>query len=260
MGFYIPEDAILHSHRRENLKSYRISVGLSVFLLILNQYTGWRFLGLHSGGYEEYRLLGRGTVNRCFEETCNLHLQGRKNPRERNGVGIAIFFLNVYSRQTYRASHPTRGHSSIYSVSTKTRLGCGDVIIILRYFDNEQWVCQKDGSLIHECSVFIELNHFTHLLPVSGITSLIVQLVDIWKILCFHGGDYEECHFLRYKNQVRTSQETHYVSATESNQWMLCKIWGFHGGDYEECRLLGYKTQFVLHRRHITAPLQSPAG
>jgi hypothetical protein len=24
LGFYIPEDAILHSHRRENLKSYKL--------------------------------------------------------------------------------------------------------------------------------------------------------------------------------------------------------------------------------------------
>jgi hypothetical protein len=27
LGFYIPEDAILHSHRRENLKSYRALTG-----------------------------------------------------------------------------------------------------------------------------------------------------------------------------------------------------------------------------------------
>jgi hypothetical protein len=39
----------------------------------------------------------------------------------------------------------------------------------------------------------------------------------------------------------RTSQETHYVSTTESSRLMLCKIWGFHGGNYEEWRLLGYK-------------------
>jgi hypothetical protein len=45
----------------------------------------------------------------------------------------------------------------------------------------------------------------------------------------------------RYMNLVRTSQETHYVSTTESNLLMLCKIWDFHGSDYEECRLLGYK-------------------
>jgi hypothetical protein len=44
-----------------------------------------------------------------------------------------------------------------------------------------------------------------------------------------------------YKNPVRTSQETHYVSATEHNRLMLCKTWGFHGGDNEQCRLLGYK-------------------
>jgi hypothetical protein len=40
----------------------------------------------------------------------------------------------------------------------------------------------------------------------------------------FHGGDYEECRLLGYKNPVRTSQETHYFSATESSQLMLCKI------------------------------------
>jgi hypothetical protein len=65
-----------------------------------------------------------------------------------------------------------------------------------------------------------------------------------WKIWGFHGSDYEECRLLGYKNQVRTSQETHYVSATESSQLMLCKIWGFHGGDYEKCRLLRYKNTF----------------
>jgi hypothetical protein len=33
----------------------------------------------------------------------------------------------------------------------------------------------------------------------------------------------------------------HIVSATDSSQLILCKIWGFHGDDYEECCLLGYK-------------------
>jgi hypothetical protein len=62
------------------------------------------------------------------------------------------------------------------------------------------------------------------------------------KIWGSHGCDYEECCLLGYKTPVRTSQETHYVSTTESSQLMLCKIWGFHGSDYEECRLLEYKT------------------
>jgi hypothetical protein len=47
--------------------------------------------------------------------------------------------------------------------------------------------------------------------------------------------------FWDIKSQVRTSQETHYFSAIESIQLMLCKISGFHGSDYDECRLLGYK-------------------
>jgi hypothetical protein len=51
----------------------------------------------------------------------------------------------------------------------------------------------------------------------------------------------EECSLLGYKNPGRTSQETHYVSATETSRLMLCKISGFHSSDYEECRLLGYK-------------------
>jgi hypothetical protein len=47
----------------------------------------------------------------------------------------------------------------------------------------------------------------------------------------------------------------------ENVECKACKIWCFHGGDYEECRLLWYiEYQFVLHRRHITSPLQSPAS
>jgi hypothetical protein len=59
------------------------------------------------------------------------------------------------------------------------------------------------------------------------------------KISDFHGSDYEECRLLEYKNPVRTSKETHYVSVTETSRLILCKILGFHSSDYEECRLLG---------------------
>jgi hypothetical protein len=44
------------------------------------------------------------------------------------------------------------------------------------------------------------------------------------KIRGLHGSDYEECRLLGYKDPVRTSRETHFVSATESSQLMLCKI------------------------------------
>jgi hypothetical protein len=64
----------------------------------------------------------------------------------------------------------------------------------------------------------------------------------------------EECRLLGYENPVRSQQETHNFSATETSQIMLCKIRGFHGSDYEECLLLGYiETQFIPHRRHYVS-------
>jgi hypothetical protein len=61
-------------------------------------------------------------------------------------------------------------------------------------------------------------------------------------------------------NPVLSSQETHYISTTESGQFMLCKICGFHGGDYEEFRLLWYKnsvcTSQETHYVSATQPSQ----
>jgi hypothetical protein len=72
------------------------------------------------------------------------------------------------------------------------------------------------------------------------------KCVIVSKIWGFHGKDYEEWRLLGYKNPVRTSQETHYVSATESSQLKLCKICGFHGRDYEEWCLLGCYAVWLL--------------
>jgi hypothetical protein len=46
------------------------------------------------------------------------------------------------------------------------------------------------------------------------------KIYNICKICTFHGGNYEEC-LLGYKNPVRTSWKTHYVSATEFSRLML---------------------------------------
>jgi hypothetical protein len=48
--------------------------------------------------------------------------------------------------------------------------------------------------------------------------------INVDKISGFHGGDYEGCRLLGYKNPVRISQETHYVSTTECSRLILCKI------------------------------------
>jgi hypothetical protein len=73
-----------------------------------------------------------------------------------------------------------------------------------------------------------------------------IRQSNLFKIWGFHGGEYEECRLLKYKNSVRTSKETHYVSATEPSRLMLCKIWGFHDGDYEKSRLLGCFAVWLL--------------
>jgi hypothetical protein len=103
------------------------------------------------------------------------------------------------------------------------------IFAIKRRKSDEQARFYEDGSNIGR----IEIN-----LPINYLHWNIWRQCKIWGV---HGGHYEECRLLGYKTPVRTSQETHYVSTTESSRLMLCKIWGFHGGDYEECRLLGYK-------------------
>jgi hypothetical protein len=52
--------------------------------------------------------------------------------------------------------------------------------------------------------------------------------------------------FWDIKTRFRTSQNTHYVSTTETSWLMLCKIRGFQGADYEECRLLGCYDVWLL--------------
>jgi hypothetical protein len=84
--------------------------------------------------------------------------------------------------------------------------------------------------------------------------------IIICESLGFHGGGYEECRLLGYKNPVCTSQETYYISARDPSQLMRCKILGFHGGDYEEC-LLEYRNPVLNSQEsYITSPLQSPGG
>jgi hypothetical protein len=66
--------------------------------------------------------------------------------------------------------------------------------------------------------------------------------------------------FWDIKNPVRTSQKTHYVSATESSRLMYVRFEAFTAVTMKNVAFWDIKTQFVLHRRHITSPVQSPAG
>jgi hypothetical protein len=59
-----------------------------------------------------------------------------------------------------------------------------------------------------------------------AIESSLLMQCKIWSI---QGGDYKECRLLGYKNPFLTSQETYYVSATETSHLILFDIWGIHG-------------------------------
>jgi hypothetical protein len=94
--------------------------------------------------------------------------------------------------------------------------------------------CIKFGNVRPEADLTLCIKYIMHKYDCD-------EPVLLCKIWGFHGGDCEEFCILGYNKPVCTSQETHYISATESSQLTLCKIWGLHGSDYEECRLLGYK-------------------
>jgi hypothetical protein len=82
----------------------------------------------------------------------------------------------------------------------------------------------------------------------------------LYKVWGFYGSDYEGCRLLGYENPVRTSQETCYVSATESSRLCYERFGGFMAVTMKDVIFWDIKTRFVLHRRHITFPLQSPAN
>jgi hypothetical protein len=69
--------------------------------------------------------------------------------------------------------------------------------------------------------------------------------------------------FLLHKNLVRTSQETHYVSATKPDRLLLfgetVAVYCENHTEHTDT-LCVQNVEFVPHRKHITSPLQSPTG
>jgi hypothetical protein len=96
----------------------------------------------------------------------------------------------------------------------------------------QQWVESLGG---YECLSIITIRPF-HLIKHCSMNHTAFCSGVVAQYVMF---SVEECRLLGYKNPVRTSQETHYVSATETSQLILCKMRRIHGNDYEECRLLG---------------------
>jgi hypothetical protein len=130
-------------------------------------------------------------------------------------------------------------HTCLYSVTPLPWIKCLFILLArLAWKTWYNWVKIKVCNKISDNCIFQTGNKF----KILGWRLNILQhnffpTCEIWGLHC---SDYEESRFPGYKNPVRTSQETHYVSATEPGRLRPCKIWGFHGGDYDECHLLRY--------------------
>jgi hypothetical protein len=137
----------------------------------------------------------------------------------------------------------TRCYTTVGS-HAMTSLSCTPAVIQLSFLDNAQRTVAEG-----KCSLRVRATQ-----QYKNVRKLV-----FWgKIWGFDGSDYEECCLLGYKPPVRTSQETHYFSSTESSLLMLFMIWGFHGSDYEECRLLGYKPPVLTSQEtHYVSATQS---
>jgi hypothetical protein len=87
----------------------------------------------------------------------------------------------------------------------------------------------------------------------SPLQSQPLMICKKWR---FPAGDYEEYRLLGYKNPVRTSQETHYLSRDQPVNSIQITV--FHGSDYEECCLLGCGAVSLFRNRRLVPKLFSP--
>jgi hypothetical protein len=91
--------------------------------------------------------------------------------------------------------------------------------------------------------------YFYKIVPLCDILKKfrVVLTLFLGNILDFHCGDYEECRLLGYKNPVRTSNETYYISDAEHSRLMICKIWSSQGSDYGGDRLVWCDAVWTLY-------------
>jgi hypothetical protein len=66
--------------------------------------------------------------------------------------------------------------------------------------------------------------------------------------------------FKYVKNRFRTSQETHYLSATDPSRLYYVRFEVFTEVTMKNTAFGDIKTQFIPHSKHITYPLQIQAG
>jgi hypothetical protein len=146
--------------------------------------------------------------------------------RPRLCVWSLVAVAPIASASTHEVSDACRAQQPARHISCKTSLFrvCGNAPLRTRgwyllqptsAFEHSHWVASEERFALgaRRPSFWIS--------PGAQSCGILIALV---RFELFHGSDYEECRLLGYKNRVRTSQETHYISTTESSQLMLCNI------------------------------------
>jgi hypothetical protein len=116
----------------------------------------------------------------------------------------------------------TRWVSRLQQARSKRPAAQGSAIWYLKEWHKCRSHKRRAPELLAITSIPLWWSEFTHLIWYCYESYEVKWLYNIWGS---HGCDYEECRLLRYRNQLRTSQETHYVSATEPSRVILGKIW-----------------------------------
>jgi hypothetical protein len=101
-------------------------------------------------------------------------------------------------------------------------------------------------------------NHTEHIDTVrTSLETHYVSATETNRLMVFRETVSVYCeNHTEHTNTVRTSQETHYVSATETNRLMLFReIVAVYCENHTNTQI-----QSVPHRKHITSPLQRPTG
>jgi hypothetical protein len=156
------------------------------------------------------------------------------------------------------ATNERQGHTCVQVSSGCVRISCS------------AWECYlaPTNNNCASCAVQVS-DRPTNCTSAGAWSSLLqpFQATGVWFSCNLHGlGTFNPLKtefLLIYKNSVRTSQETHYVSTTKPNRLMLfmetVAVYCDNHTEHTDT-LCGQNAEFVPYRKHITSPLQIPTS
>jgi hypothetical protein len=130
LGLYIPEDDILHSHRRENLKSYTIlSSSASLRWIDRTKYELCKIWGFRGDDYEELRLTGYKNPVRTSQET---HHASATEPSRLMLCKIEVYLVFLRSVRRLLVTAIVVASSPIFVTPMKEALSSSETSVLTR--------------------------------------------------------------------------------------------------------------------------------